>query len=171
MSAGVWSMIGALCASLLSLLFSTLTYSLRDFSRARLSDALAKRGMAHWLEPICQRANDLIVTTAIGRLLANLLILIFILEVSYNPQWSRWVHYLAAVTATSVIGMFCSVAIPHALARHAGETIIASHARFLWSWRAVLAPLTRLMDLIDALIGRLAGMTPSPDGQEKVAEI
>lgn len=167
----VWSVAGAFCASVLSLLFSTLTYSLRDFSRAKLADAMQRRGLERLHDRIVARNNDLIFTTAIGRMLANLLILIFILDLSYNPAWSKWLHYTVAVAGTAVISMFCSVAIPHALSRHAAEAIIASHARFLLSWRVLLSPLLRMMDAIDALVRRLAGGAAPGDSEEKHDEI
>ena len=49
-----------------SLVFSTLTYSLRDLSRVRLSDYLERRGMAQWLEPTVTHVDDLVVVTAVG---------------------------------------------------------------------------------------------------------
>lgn len=167
MNLDIWSIVGAVCASVLSMLFSTLTYSLRDYSRPRLHEALEKRGMGSWFDPLLARTNDLIFTTAIGRMFANLLILIFILELSVGVSTSRWAHYLVAVAGTALISMFCSVAIPHALSRHAGEAIIAGHARFLFLWRGMLAPLTKLMNVIDSLVRRLAGISATQDTQEK----
>ncbi|HRK30662.1 MAG TPA: hemolysin family protein [Tepidisphaeraceae bacterium] len=173
MTIDVWSTLGAFCASLLAMLFSTLTYSLRDFSRAKLAEALNRRGEQHLYELLLERANDLIFTTAVGRLLANLLVLIFILELSANPEWNKWFHYGIAVGATAVICGACSVAIPHALSRHAAEAIIASHARFLMGWRVLLLPLTRLMNGVDAIVGRLAGgsRTRGDEQTEKHDEI
>jgi CBS domain containing-hemolysin-like protein len=155
------------------MLFSTLTYSLRDFSRPRLADALAKRGRGAWADEFDDRTTDFIFTTALGRMMANLLILIFILELSYNPSWPKWLHYVVAVAATALISMFCSVAIPHALSRHAAEAIIAGHARFLRLWRTGLSPLTRLMDGVDALVARIAGNGPNrvQDLEEKAEEL
>lgn len=171
MSIDYWSIAGAFCASVLSMLFSTLTYSLRDFSRARLNDALERRGLHAWVNVLADRANDLIFTTAVGRMLANLLILIFILELSHNPSWAKWLHYAVAVAGTAAISLFCSVAIPHALSRHAAEAIIASHTRFLIAWRGFLSPLVKLMDLIDSLVSRLAGQSGTPDAAEEKKDL
>lgn len=157
MKIDIWSIAGAFCASVLSMLFSTLTYSLRDFSRAKLAEAMERRGRPDAGHVLADRANDLIFTTAVGRMLANLLILIFMLELSHNPMWAKWLHYSVAVAGTAVISLFCSVAIPHALSRHAAEAIIASHARFLVAWRGLLSPLIKLMNGIDRLVSQLAG--------------
>src|SRR5881392_1639629 len=76
----VWLILGIAVASLLSLFFSTLTYSLRDYSRPQLLDYLERHGKAKWAERTVERSNDLIITTAVGRLIANLLILVFVLH-------------------------------------------------------------------------------------------
>ena len=53
-----------------SLVFSTLTYSLRELSRVKLSDYLTRRGREDWLEPTVRHSSDLILVTAVGRMLA-----------------------------------------------------------------------------------------------------
>lgn len=171
MNVNSWLMLGAFVASALTLLFSTLTYSLRDFSRPRLSDAFERRGRAEWAEPFLEQTSDFIFTTAVGRLFSNMGILIFVLELAHNPATSRWLQYLIGVLATGLIALFCSVAIPHALSRHAGEAIIASHARFLVIWRRALAPLTGLMYGVDRLVAKLAGVGSSSEADEKVQEL
>src|SRR5438067_9240614 len=75
-----WLLLGIFVAALLSLFFSTLTYSLRDYSRPQLADYLERHGKPTWTECTFDRTNDLIVTTAVGRLITNLLILVFVLH-------------------------------------------------------------------------------------------
>lgn len=171
MSEHLWPTIGAFCASALTLLFSTLTYALRDFSRARLESQLERRGRSAWLEVFVDRTNDLIFSTAVGRLFSNLLILIFVLEVAHDLYLPRWAHYAVGVLTTGLVAMFCSVAIPHALARHAGESILAGHARFLMLWRAALSPVTALMNAADAMVKRLAGVSSTAEVEEKAQEL
>jgi CBS domain containing-hemolysin-like protein len=171
MTAAYWAMAGAFVASALTLLFSTLTYALRDFSRTRLTEALERRNQVDRADQLVEHSNDLIFTTAVGRLFSNLLLLIFILELAHNPTWPKWAHYLLAVLATGLIAMFCSVAIPHALSRHAGEAILAGHARFLLFWRSLLSPVTVLMNLTDRLVKNLAGDRSSDVAEEKVQEL
>src|SRR5437867_6844936 len=116
---------GVVIAALASLFFSTLTYSLRDFSRAKLADYLQRHGKSRWLDKTTDRVSDLIFVTAIGRLLANLATLIFILHSLNLAEYKiDWVRYLLATIYTAIISLFCSVAIPHALSRHAGAAII-----------------------------------------------
>lgn len=171
MTAQTTAVIGAFCASVVTMLFSTLTYALRDFSRARLTDALERRGRPDWAKPFVDSTDDFIFTTAVARLGANMMLLISMLEIVRPAPWPLWGHYLAAGAATLLIAMFCSVAIPHALAVHAGEAILAGHARFLFFWRNLLSPITVLMRFTDRLVRRLAGGAAPSQPSEKAQEL
>lgn len=147
----------AIIASLLlSLFFSSLTYAMREFARGRLEEALARRGKSRWYEPTVEQSNDLIVTTAVGRLVSNLLVLIAVLHLFHHTQISPAVQYFLAVLITAVLSMFFSVAIPHALSRHAGEGVIAAFVEFIHTWRKLLLPATSVINSIDSLIAKAA---------------
>src|SRR6266513_3606137 len=138
---------GVVLAALGSLFFSTLTYSLRDFSRAKLTEYLERHGKSRWLDRTMDHVSDLIFVTAIVRMLANLLILIFVLHALHLAGHENdWIRYLLGTIDTAMISLFCSVAIPHALSRHAAAGIIGFFVRFLHFWRAALKPLTMLMN-------------------------
>ena len=155
----MWITIGAVtAAALLSLLFSTLTYSLRDFSRAKLEDYLQRHGKSEWFEKTVRLTDDLTIVTAIGRLVANLLILVGVLHFLTQYAWSEWLRYLVAVVVTGLITLFSSVAVPHALSQHAGEKIIGLHVRTLHRLRSVLQPAIRLMHAIDRSIAVVLGV-------------
>jgi CBS domain containing-hemolysin-like protein len=160
---------GAGLAALFSLFFSSLTYSLRDFSRPRLAEILEEQGRSQWFDRTVEQTNDLIFTTAIGRMLANLLILIFVLHalnitILHDKDWTR---YLLGTSITAVMSLFCSVAVPHAISRHAGEKVIAAFVRFLHTWRALLLPATRLMRGVDNFVMRLAATTSDESIKEQ----
>src|SRR5439155_22570632 len=89
----IWLILGILVAALLSLFFSTLTYSLRDYSRPQLTDYLERNGKSAWAERTIDLNNDLIVNTAIGRLVANLLILVFVLLMLVDLGWRPWLRF------------------------------------------------------------------------------
>src|SRR5205085_7190230 len=96
--------------------------------------------------------NDLIVTTALGRLLANLLTLIFVLHALHLAGYENdWIRYLFGTFDTAILSLFCSVAIPHALSRHAGAAIIGFFVRFIHAWRTALLPMTTVMNAVDRL--------------------
>src|SRR2546430_12033143 len=162
----IWLILGIFVASLLSLFFSTLTYSLRDYSRPQLADYLERHGKSSWTECTFDRTNDLIVTTAVGRLITNLLILVFVLHTLVDLRWRPWPRYGMAVVITGVISLFSSVAIPHALSRHAAPAIIGFFVKFLHTWRAIMLPAVRLMNGVDELVATATRATSNLDPEE-----
>jgi putative hemolysin len=156
-----------------SLLFSTLTYALRDFSRARLADQLEKAGKGEYLQPTLDHANDLIFVTAVGRLISNVLVLIGVLRLFHTSGYSIGVQYLFSVIITLLITLFCSVAIPHAIARHAGENVIAMFVGMLHGLRTLLTPVTKLMTWTDLLVRKAtagANGSASEDLEEEIEQ-
>ncbi|HSU68689.1 MAG TPA: hypothetical protein VLJ39_17540, partial [Tepidisphaeraceae bacterium] len=65
----VWAAAAILIAAFGTLVFSTLTYSLRDLSRSRLADYLERHHRSHLLDPTIEHVNELVYVTAVGRLL------------------------------------------------------------------------------------------------------
>jgi putative hemolysin len=145
------------CSVALSLIFSTLTYSLRDFSRAKMADAFAAAGTSRWLEPTLERASDLIFVTAAGRLVANLVVFIGVQHALRVAGWRESLEDIAALAITCAVTLFCSIAIPHAIADHASERVLAFSAGALHRYCNAVLPATRLMHSIDEMVRRLAG--------------
>jgi CBS domain containing-hemolysin-like protein len=156
-----------------SFIFSTLTYALRDLSRVRFGEALEKRGRSSLLEPTLEQVPDLIFITAVWRLFVNFFILLLILHLMSFAQlrYSLWARSGIAVVASSVICMFCSVAIPHSLARHAGDSIVAASAGFLQGLRTAMLPLVKLMTVIDDVVRRATGVSDEVEPEEIEQEI
>ena len=65
---------GVVLASVLSFFFSTMTYSLREFSHARLADFLGHRDADRWYDTITENTPDLVFLTAVFRQFSNILI-------------------------------------------------------------------------------------------------
>lgn len=158
-----------LLSALASFYFSTLTFALRDFSRARLEDYLAARNMQHWLELTNDRRDDLIFVTAVGRLLANVLLVVVAVHLFDASDWRPVLQYAAAVALAGVVSLIFSVALPQAVSQHAGEAMIAYNIRSLHGLRVALLPLTKLMHWSDHFVRRVAGpgADPEPDQIEK----
>jgi putative hemolysin len=157
------------CSVALSLVFSTLTYSLRGFSRAKLTEAFAAAKNQRWLQPTLDRTGDLIFVTAAGRLVVNLIIFIGVQHALRVAGWRESLEDIAALAITCVVTLFCSVAIPHAIADHAAERVIAFSAGALHRYCNAILPMTRLMHSIDRLVRRMAGQT-AEQPQEKMEE-
>ena len=172
MTAVYLSIAGLTLASALSLIFSTLTYSLREFSRPRLIEQLERRGCSkERIDAILDRIGDFVFVTAILRLLSNILILIAVLHLLNLAGFGEGARYLLAVLVAGIISLFFSVAIPHALATHAAERLIAGSVGFLNGARVALLPATRLMHAIDNVVARAVGVEPEPPHEQIEQEI
>ncbi len=152
-----WLILAAIASCVASLMFSTLTYSLRGLGRARLEDELARRGMQCWYDVTIVRLDDLIFVTAFLRLVSNMLILIFVLHLFHGSTLSPWLQYTFALLITAVLAMVFSVTIPHASANHYGESLIARSMRLLHGLRLVFKPVLGLMHVSDRLVRSAAG--------------
>ena len=159
---------GLLLAAAASMLFSTLTYALRDLSRVRLQEFLERRGRSDQLERTVEQAGDLIFVTAVGRMLANIFVLLLALWMLDNTGYRPATRYALAAAITGVVHLLFSVAIPTALAKHAGDAIIATNVRFLHGLRAALSPLTKLMHLIDRGVQRVTGASMAAEPGEVI---
>ena len=160
-----------LLAVLASLFFSTLTYSLRDFSRARLVEYLELHGTSHRLDSIMEYREDLTFVTAAWRLLANVVILLGMLRLMSGFAHSLRSQYLLATIATLCITLLCSVAVPHAAARYAGATLIGAFSGFLHLLRLVMLPITKIMHAVDGLVRHASGASDEAEAGEIEQEI
>jgi putative hemolysin len=140
-----------------SLLFSTLTYSLRELSRVRLAEHLARRGREDLLEPTLNHVSDLILVTAICRMLANTAILVSVLVCCHWISERPATRYASTALLAAIVTLFSSVAVPHALTRHAGDAIVAACVGMLQVMRWALWPVIRLMHAVDNVVGRSVG--------------
>lgn len=165
----IWSLIGIACAAIASLFFSTVTYALRDFSRSRLQDMLASYRRSEWFERTLEHRADLAFVSAVGRLLANLLLFMLPLWLFHSLGGEAWIHYAAAFAVAAFLGLIFSIVLPTALAEYAGEMIIAISVRFLHAMRIALLPVTRLSRLSDRIVRRITGCNPElePEQLEK----
>jgi CBS domain containing-hemolysin-like protein len=154
-----------------SLFFSTLTYALRDFSRARLAEVLDKYDRAHLLDPTIRCANDFILITAFFRLLTNVVVLLCILWAIDSAERSRLSNYLIASAVTLALLLFLSVAVPHALSRHLAEPIIAQFIGILHALRIALFPLIKLMHWVELGVLKLTGAPARPPPTQIEQEI
>jgi putative hemolysin len=154
-----------------SLVFSTLTYSLRDLSRVRLGDYLEKRGMAQWLEPTVAHVDDLVVVTACGRLLCNIAVVLASIGVGERLFPGRtFACYAFAGALSALVSLFFSVVVPDALTRHAGPVVVGMSVRPLHVLRWLLLPVTKLMRVTDAAVGRAARAGNPPASETETLE-
>ena len=156
--------------SVLALFFSTLNYSLREFSRGRLNHWLQRHHQQHWQKWVVDTADELALITAVLRLSANAAILIFTLALFSDSTMPIWGQYIAAFVCTCVIAVLVSVAIPLAIARHGAELVIGVCLPVLGFVHIVMHPVVNLMHVIDRAVGRAAGVQTERQEQEDLQE-
>jgi putative hemolysin len=158
---------GAILASLLSLLFATLMYSLREFSRPRFAELLGKRNADKWFDPVTEHTADLVYLCALARQFCNILVWITVFA-TFEQLQNGWLRYAETVIVAGVIAVFCSITIPHAAARYSASEIVAIFSPLLYVFRLIFSPLTRLMHGTDNVVKKALGA--KDDGQESQIE-
>ncbi|MGA2439698.1 MAG: hemolysin family protein [Tepidisphaeraceae bacterium] len=151
------TVVGVAFASLLSLFFSTATYSLREYSRVRLAEFLGRRDADRWFEPLTENTSDLAFLTAIFRQFSNILIWVLVFASFEQTRYGALVRYTLTVLVAGVIAVFVAVTIPHAAARYAGAEIVGFFAPVLNVFRIVFSPLAKLMHGTDDVVRRALG--------------
>ena len=166
----VWIVLLVALAALGSLAFSTLTYSLRDLSRVRLGEYLTRRGRPEYIEPTADHADDLTVATAVMRMLANTLIFLSVFWLFDAPaRYGAAARYGLSFAVAAAVNFVFAVALPHALARYAGDSIVGAAVVPLHALRRVMVPLTALVGFIDRLVRRATGASAGI-GPEKIEQ-
>ena len=155
-----------------SFIFSTLTYSLRNLSRVRLSDYApsAHNRPSGWIKrsiaPI-----DLTLVTAILRMIFNTLLVLAGYALALKISYSTRAIYTIAAALACVVTFFCSVAFPHSLAAHASAEIVGLFVRPLHALRLALTPVMGLLRGIDNMVRNATGAEESTDAEEIEQEI
>jgi CBS domain containing-hemolysin-like protein len=155
-------------ATLVSLLFATLNYSLRNISRLRLEQYLQRHGSLRWLEPTIQYRDELMLVTAVGRLIANTLIALTIFDALIRSLHQNHAFWLAAAISLALT-FFFSVALPQALAEIAGPGFVGAAALPLHLLRKALAPFASITNLVETRVQNTVGGNdlPEPDKIEE----
>jgi CBS domain containing-hemolysin-like protein len=171
---GVWAYPILIVAAVASLLLSTLSYALREVSRAKLADAVERHRRPEMLDRIYPHATDLAFLTAVGRLLANLCVLLGALHATRRQDLSEPAQYAVALLIAGAITLLVSVAIPHALSENFGAGIISRLSGPLVAARVALLPIIKIAHAFDAVFGKIGGngsKTEDEAGEEFEAEI
>ena len=169
-------LVAVLAFCLLSVLLGTLTYALRDYSRAKLGEALEKRAKFAWLEATVEHDGDLAVVTAIGRMLCNLALLLLVLHllrpiIDGRLGYNDWTLYGAAIVVSGLLSLLLSILLPHSLAQHAGEGLVAALVRPLHAARLVLLPVLKVLHATDGLVRKAANKTDAGNSEQIEDEI
>jgi CBS domain containing-hemolysin-like protein len=162
----IWAVVALVVASVGSLFFSTLTYSLRDLSRTRLADYFEKHHRPHLLSAILDHEDDHVFVTAVLRLLANTLIVLASVWICQGTIVNMVVRDIAVFALASVVTLFFSVALPQALNEYAGDIWVGASARFLCLLRAAFTPVLWVMHATERFVRSAAGASPAPEPEQ-----
>ena len=143
----------------LTLYMSTLTYTLRDFSRARLSELLPQDTEKRRLSWLDRHKAELQMLTAFVRVTANLGIMGCV-GLWYFHDFTQAIEQLtllAPALITLLLLLFFAIGLPHGLATHVGESILVRSFTVLVVLRTTLWPIARILAVLVFIVRRLLG--------------
>ncbi|MFQ5806543.1 MAG: hemolysin family protein [Phycisphaerae bacterium] len=143
----------------LTLYTSTLSYALRGFSRARLSAYLSDEAQRLWLERLDRREFEFQVVTSFIRLASILAMMAWVYGGYLVGRGAPigWTNLVAPTLVNLLALVIVAIGIPHALAMHAGEAILARSLWPLWAVRYAFYPIEKTLGLTEFLVRRLLG--------------
>ncbi len=153
-------LIGLTLAGVCALGFSILTYALRDYSQGRLEDCLARRKRPDLLQVIADNRTEFIFVTAVFRMAATIFIVVCAIKLA---------GFWAGIVIAAILSLVLSIALPTAIAQHAGEPVLALAAPATNALRRGLWPLTAILHLCERLVQKTLGGSgePEPEQMEK----
>jgi putative hemolysin len=155
-----------------SILFSTLSYAIRNMSRVKLEEKLTARRTLEQLDRILEARQDLALSSSALRLTCNAMVIISIAYYFHDDYTEHpYRTYALVVGLTLPMLLIFSVAIPQAWARYAGEGLIAWNWWLLRPLNALLYPVVAVMKLFDEIIKRLAGVTIADDPDTEAEQV
>ena len=162
---------GVVLASVLSFFFSTMTYSLREFSHARLAEYLGRRDADRWYETITESTPDLIFLSAVFRQFSNIMIWVLVFASFEQTAYSPLIRYAMTVIVAGVIAIFVAITVPHAAAKYLGAEFVGFFAPVLHVLRKTMFPLLKVMHGTDDVVRRALGATEENSESEIDDEI
>lgn len=167
---------------LASQVVSTLSYTLRMMSRVALEEALARFHRANVLDVILALRHELALAVSTLRLAVNAGVVLTVagyFMVFFLPAYQKTGDVLPFVIATlgctllvsAPAMLLFSVAIPHAWAKYAGESLLAGAWPLVRATYWLFFPAVKVMSVVDELIRRLAGVTHSENAGTEAEQV
>lgn len=152
----------------LTLYTSSISYAMRAYSRSQLTDRLDEPRRAIWLDRLDRHENQLQVVSSVLRLLFILVTVIWAYAKYFgiNPQQVNWTDFVLPTLLNLILLLVIAIGIPHALALHSSESILAGSLPVLWVLRYPLMPIERTLTFVEFVVRRLLGKTDGSDDDE-----
>lgn len=172
-----WAVLGTCLLVGATSFFSACANALRIFSRVRLQEefqAAGGRERPQLVERIAASADRLVLACGFYRLVFNIgaLLLLVALVSQWHGRLDAGTYLLVFVISLALFSVF-SMALPHALAKYAGEKLISRTYGALLVFAILATPIIYLLQLYDGLVRRLAGVpqaTPEEQQEERQEE-
>ena len=161
-----------------TLFFAVNAVALRTFSHMKLQDAFKtankKENHEDLTLQLAEKAEGLVLTCWLFRLILNAFILLLLVDVITTwRQSNSAVNYVIAFLIAMIIFLTFSLAIPHAWAKYAGENVLSRTFKILIFFSIIASPFLYFFRLYDGFIRRLAGIaetTPQEQQEENQEE-
>jgi CBS domain containing-hemolysin-like protein len=160
--------VAGLVLLVLTVYISTLAYALPVHSRARLSAILPEPRREKWIAWLERYEWELHTLASLLRLGLSLVLLI-LLCAWYSQDRGGAVDMFTLATAglvAIVLLALCAIALPHALAVHAGEAVLSWSLGLLMVLRVVFWPFGRFADAVEFVVRRLLGKAEFTEAAE-----
>ncbi|MGE0481412.1 MAG: hemolysin family protein [Phycisphaerae bacterium] len=158
----------------LTLYISTLTLVLRSYSRSAVADELDGGHESAWLAWLDRHESTLQLVAGFVRTLLILAVLLagcawYMVRIEARIDLAPAVVPVLAVVAGLAV---FAIGVPHALARYAGESILAASLPALAGLRWVLWPVAQALHGVEFVVRRLLGVTADqePDQVERIEQ-
>jgi CBS domain containing-hemolysin-like protein len=157
-----------LAATGLALFFALTQFALNTFSRARLEDALARRGRLDDLRRLFRHHDELIRTMGLLHILSVIALAAATLLWATEHFGCGPTGYIVGVGLAALASLTFGGVIPMAWARYAAEGVLVATLPICHFCRAAFYPLRRGLGPLDSLVRRLAGV---PAGRRRMSPI
>jgi len=165
-----WSFLGFVIIILgVSGFYAAAYFSLGAFSRVKLEEILTKRNKTHRFEYLQEHLAQLLLICAVLWMAANLAFLCVIVWILIHDQFTPFFLIEAFAISFLLLSIF-SMAVPHAWAKYAGESILARISPVLYVTERVSWPLLALIGGVDIFIRRMLGVSDQLQHEETQAQ-
>ena len=147
-----WSIVLLCVLTPVSLFFTLNGLALRSFSRLKLQDAFRAARRENVMDDFLEHAEGLTLTCGFFRIILNTGIIFILFFLLQGKQ------YILSFIVTIVFVETCTLMIPHAWAKHAGEYILPRTYRLLKLCMTVIKPVLIAFSLHDRFVKRLSGV-------------
>lgn len=152
----------------LTLYISTLAYTVRTYSRSRLARRIPNGERAPWLDWLDRHEWELQTLTGLARTTLSVGVLACVwvwCRADLGYEASAATGILTGVLGVILLSLF-AIAIPHALAMHAGEALLSRSLGVLVALRVALWPFGRFFGAVEFIVRRLLGKAEITEEEE-----